>query len=334
MNRCWYCGNRISKGRFCQPSHEFVFSMMGLDLEMLENGDAAPMRWTSKDSSLQLERQYDLRNITAEIEKAKAKVEKEFKEKIKIISGLIEHETKLSGIYLHQCLTKQRIGTKYKENVVLNNTIGNQPYRSISTLLLIRSSFYGSARPILRQFFESLIITKYAEHNSDLGKRWHAQNESNSSSEQVSLSRDVLIPLLKRGKEVGALRETWRSLCAMSHATRQSQQVLRVPNPDEKGQFEEYLGVANFDANTEFSLDLLFLMLAMNSRLIKDHLAKKANRWWFGELEDAYGSYRRERTLRRRITHLINEYFVRSKNQPYASKMLRNNILEYSKSWA
>ncbi len=288
----------------------------------------------SEDSIPVMERLFDFGNIMAEIEQTKAITEKAFAPKIEIISGLIEHETKLGGIYSNQCMTKQQMGSVYEDNVALNNTVGNQPYRSISTLLLIRNSLYGSARPTLRQFFESLIIAKYAELDPSLASRWHAQDESTLPSKQVSLTRDVLSVLTRKGKEVGALRQTWRDLCLMSHATRQSQQVLRVPDLNDPEQFEKYLEVSNYFGNTEYSLDLLFLMLVMNFHLIVAHLGRKAYRWWFGYVEDPFGSYKRERVLKKNIRLLINQYFVESKNQPFARKMLRKNIFEYRRKWA
>jgi hypothetical protein len=120
----------------------------------------------------------------------------------------------------------------------------------------------------------------------------------------------------------------------MTHATRQSQQVLRVPDPSDPEQFQKYLQVSNHFRNTEYSLDLLFLALAMNFHLIVGHLSRKAYRWWFGYLEGPYGSYKRERALKKNIRLLISQYFVESQSQPFASKMLRRNIFEYKRKWA
>lgn len=333
INRCWYCGKRISRGRFCEPRHEFVFRGMGLDWEMLDENRVGPIPWTSEDMPLELERQYDFDNITADIEKVKALTEKEFSSKIKIITELIRLETKLSGIYTQQVLTKERIGAELVVNLILNNTVGNQPYRSISAFLLIRNSLYGSARPIIRQFFESLVFAKYAEVDPRLARRWRLQDESSRPSEQVSLSGDVLNVLEKRGIRVEALKRTWRDLCAMSHATRESQQVLRAPDPLKPDQFEEYLRISNYRANTEYSLDLLFMMLAMNFHLIDSHLAKKADRWWFGQLEDPYGSYKRVKKLRDEIVSSTKAYLKESSRFPSATELLQQNIREYESVW-
>ena len=332
IDRCWYCGKKINKGRFCAPNHEFVFRMMNLDSEMLDDIDSK--RWTSKDSPLELERLFDLGTITSDLEKTGTKTERRFTKKIGIISKLVEHETRLSGIYLQECLTKERIGIHYKQNYVLNNTIGNQPYRSISALLLIRNSLYGSARPILRQFFESLILAKYADYEANLSRRWHAQNELTPPHKLVSPSRDVLSILADQGRPVQKLRETWRDLCAMTHATRLSQQVLRVPAPDDPKEFNESLKISNYFANTEYTLDLLFLILAMNFHLIRAHLAEGAKSWWFGNARDPYGSYKREKRLQKEIHMLIGKYLEESeKKQPLATRMLKDNIREYETPW-
>ncbi len=332
IDRCWYCGKKVSQGRFCEPKHELVFRAMNLDFEMLDNEKSTVERWTTGDSLPDLEKQFDIQNIKMEIENAATYTQKEFGRKIDILSKLIEHETKLSGIYFHQCLTKEVIGISYRENRVLNNTVANQPYRSISILMLTRKSLYGSARPILRQFFESLIIAKYAEYDSKLAKAWHEQNESTNPSRQVSIGRDVLNSLSRKGKAVEALRETWRNLCATSHATRSSQQVLRVPNPSKPNEFEEYLQLSTYFPNTEYSLDLLFLMLAMNYHLIREFLATKASGWWFGDVNDAYGSYKRERLLNSRISSLIKKYMAEGQHAS-ANEMLKQNIMEYRTEW-
>lgn len=36
IGRCWSCGKRVTRGRFCDdPGHEAAFRMMGLDQEMI-----------------------------------------------------------------------------------------------------------------------------------------------------------------------------------------------------------------------------------------------------------------------------------------------------------
>jgi hypothetical protein len=334
IDRCWFCGKKVSRGRFCEPRHEFVFRMMRLDLEMLPEHDNAPRRWVSKDRPLQLERQYDIRNIASEIRRVKVITEKKFARKINIISKLIEYETKLSGIYFEQCMTKERIGVSYKENPILNNTLANQPYRSLSALLLIRNTLYGAARPIFRQCFESALMAKFAEINPDLAKRWDKQTEFSRGAEQVMISRDVLSILEARGKKVESLRVTWQDLCAMTHATRQSMQMLRAPDPDDPVQFEEYLKASNYFSHVEYSLDMLFLMLVMNYHLIVNHLAKKADRWWFGNIQDPYGSFKREKKLRVATGSSIKTYFQEAKKIPGGARLLRDNIREYGNDWA
>lgn len=331
IDRCWFCGNKIPSGRFCEPRHEYVFRRMDLDKEMLEPNDGYRGRWTRRDSLLDFERLFDIKTLGYELKKTKAKTRDKFGAKIDLISQIIRLQTRLSGIYTQQCMTKEEIGLGSNENYVLRNTIGNQPYRSLSALMLIRNTFYGSARPIIRQFFESLMIAKYAEYDPAVATRWHDQDESKPES-QVNLS-DVLRPLNKIGKKNTRLRETWRVLCAMTHATRVSQQVLRLPDPAKPEDVTKLLDTSQYFENTEYSLDLLFLVLATNFHLITVFLAKKAEGWWFGDRQDAYGSFKREKTLTKSINSLIQQYLDDTMLNLPVYQMLRENLDEFEVSW-
>lgn len=71
-------------------------------------------------------------------------------------------------------------------------------------------------------------------------------------------------------------------------------------------------------------------MLAMNFYQISTHLAKSDKLWWFGNAKDPYGSYKRDKRLQKKANMLIRKYLEESdKKQPFATKMLKDNIHEY-----
>ena len=276
------------------------------------------------------ELQFDLTNITNEIDRSKKLVETTFFDKIRIITELVGAQTKLVGIYTSQLATRTRSGSKYKVNGVLATALFNFPYRSLSILSLVRNTFYGSARIVCRQFFESLIVAKYSEYEPPLVQKWNVQLEEkcdDASPIEVGPGK-VFGRLESRGRNIESLRQTWKDLCKTTHPTPYSQQVLRVLTPrDEKEASRHFLG------NTEYTLDLLLALLAMNFHLLVGHYGRKANRWWFGYLEDPLGCYDRERKLKENSKRLIREYFEKCGDRKGARGLWKRNIFEFRQSW-
>ena len=89
-----------------------------------------------------------------------------------ILTEVAQIQTKLFGIYTHEARIKEFMRLKYDRNYVLNNTLANLPYHNYSILLLIQNTFYGSARVLMRQFFEALIFAKYSEYDNKLIEKW------------------------------------------------------------------------------------------------------------------------------------------------------------------
>ncbi len=282
------------------------------------------------------ERQFDLVNISKEIERTKRLVEEKFSDKIRTITELIEAQTRLVGIYTSQLLVRRGLRSTYEENGIVNNALLNFPYRSLSILLLIRNAFYGSARIVCRQFLESLIIAKYSEYDLSLVRKWELQYDEKNTrmpSSEISLRRDVFRGLENRGKTITALLQTWKDLCSVTHATPYSQQVLRVPDSADEKDGMRWLVNTGFFGNSEYSLDLLMTLLAMNFHLLLGHYGRKANRWYFGYLRDPYGSYDRERKLKEKCKTLIREFFEKSNDRKGAKELWRRNIFEFRQSW-
>ncbi len=276
------------------------------------------------------ELQFDLANITDEIDRSKKLVETKFFDKIRIITELVGAQTKLVGIYTSQLATKRRAGSKHKVNGILATTIFNFPYRSLSILSLVRNTFYGSARIVCRQFFESLIVAKYSEYEPALVQRWNTQlDEKSDDASSIEVGPGKAFGRLESsGKNIGSLRQTWKDLCKATHPTPYSQQVLRILKiADQKEASRIFL------AHTEYTLDLLLALLAMNFHLLIGHYGRKANRWWFGYLEDPFGSYDREKKLKENSKRLIREYFEKCGDRKGARGLWKRNIFEFKQSW-
>jgi len=282
-----------------------------------------------------VELQFDLSNISNEVERVGRFVENRFSDKIRIINELIKCQTLLIGIYSNEINVRVELGSKYEHNVVLANTLLNFPYRSLSTPLLIRNIFCGSARVVCRQIFESSIIAKYSEYDPTLAVKWESHNDENlgRGPSEISLGRDVFEELRIVGKEIMALRRTWKDLCNATHATAFSQQMLRLPLAEDGEEVIKWLSATHLAEHTENTLDLLLTLLAMNFHLIVGHYGRKANRWYLGYLRDPLGSYGREKDLKENCKKLLKEYFGLVGNRPRTTKMWKRNIFEFKQSW-
>jgi hypothetical protein len=284
----------------------------------------------------EFERVFNLENISGEIATTKRLVEGRFSDKISIISALIEAQTNLTGIYVNQIFVKLHSRLKYDDNILLNNTLLNFPYRSLSTLLLIRNTFYGSARVVCRQLFESSIIAKYSEYDPLLTRKWASQDDETARPDpltEVSLYHDVFKKLRQAGKNISALSRTWKDLCNFTHATMFSQQRLRILYAKKGKGVNTALQRTGFFEHTEYTLDLLLTLLAMNFHLILGYYCRKANRWWFGYLRDPFGSYEREKSLKADCRKLTKEYFDLDQGAQERTKLWKRNISEFKQSW-
>lgn len=223
------------------------------------------------------------------------------------------------------------MGLKYESNGVLNNTLGNLPYLSLSIIHLTKSTLYGSARVVLRQFLEMLLIGKYSEYDKSLIELWESQTEDSSSSPRISVGRHVFRKMEKKGIDISELEKTWKQLCQFTHATRYAQQMLRVPK--NKEETTKWIKETHLIPNLHYTLDLFFMLLCMNYHLLTSHLGKKAYRWYFGYARDPFNSFEREKKLKNEIKILFKKYFEINKEYKGINKFLKKNIFQYRQKW-
>lgn len=283
-----------------------------------------------------IEKQFNLENISKEMEITRKIIENYLSEKINIITNIVDFQVRLAGIYSRECSIKQYMGLKYESNYVLNNTLGNLPYLSLSILHLIKSTLYGSARVLLRQFLEMLLISKYSEYDKSLIELWESQTENSSSSLRISIGLHVFKKLKQKKIDISELEKTWKQLCQFTHATRYAQQMLRVPivnNSSYKEEITKWIKETRLIPNLHYTLDLFFMLLCMNCHLLIGHLGKKAYRWYLGYIRDPLNSFEKEQKLKNEIKILFKKYFEINKEYRGINKILKKNIFQYRQKW-
>jgi len=278
---------------------------------------------------------FSLRNVLHEIRVSRTFLMKSFSVKIKLVTRIVDYQNRLTGIFTRECMVKQSMGLKYDHNVLLANALANQIYLSLSVLLLLKQTLYGSARVLLRQFFEALIIAKYSEQDTSLTERWKANVEENIGVRRISVSRGVFRPLEKKGIDVSQLKETWNLLNLFTHSTRHAQQVLRVPIVEGSAgkEVEEWRERSHLIPNAEFTIDLLFVLLCMNYHLLIGHLGRKARGFFLGYSKDPLYFYKREKSLKNKHKILVDKFFEINKKNKGMNRILKKNIYQYRQNW-
>ena len=275
---------------------------------------------------------HNLGNIIRELNITKNWISKTFSREFSIIEEIIDYETQLFWIYMQGIYVKRIIGSSVNIDVLLNNALANQTYHSLSELILIRNSFYGSARLIFRQQFEGLMIAKYGDFDSTLVKKWENKKERDGIN-NISLTNDVFNKI--KNVDVSALKEFWKDLSDLSHPTKYSQQVLRAPEINKVRAYSEYFDSTRIIENTYYDLDITFILLMMNYHLLISRLGKKAEGWDLGYRKDIFGVYPLEKEMKSKIRELSISYrkiYWDKRPKPQRSWML-NIIKQYRQNW-
>lgn len=136
-------------------------------------------------------------------------------EVIKGMKKIIDLENRLFWMYFQKTCVKEDMCYEYTPNYVLNKAGMITFFCNYHALTLTNSGFFGSARVLLRQSVESLILAKFSELDSDLRKKWER-------GEPVSLTREILTKLEQPKPEIEKL---WKLLNQFTHATTYSQQL-------------------------------------------------------------------------------------------------------------
>jgi len=279
------------------------------------------------------EEQISYQNIRKNLTFASTLIQQKLAEKFSVIDEMVEAEIGLLGIYATAFMIKSAMGLSYKPNLVTNNVTANQAHISLSTILLLKEGLYGSARIILRQFFEGLLIAKYSEYDNTIITKWSTNHGKQDYKNEIKLKRDVFNKM-KGIAETSSLEEFWVLLCNVSHSTKYAQQPLLVPKSEgvglDRNETLKWIEDMHLIPNTEHTLDMLFVLLCMNFHLLIGYQGRRARRWWFGYQNDPYGSYMREKEYKKRMNNLIERYFAINDGQKKELNIpLKKQIRQY-----
>jgi len=119
------------------------------------------------------------KQIHVGINKNKKIIQKVFEVKLEFINKLIDKQIQLTDLYLRGITVKKHMGLSYDENIVVNNALLSRINLNYSIVLLLENSFFGSARVLLRQYFEYWVISKFSEFdNGKILEKWNAKSET------------------------------------------------------------------------------------------------------------------------------------------------------------
>ncbi|MFA5125956.1 MAG: hypothetical protein WC462_03055 [archaeon] len=264
-----------------------------------------------------------------------------FSELISLLEEISDIQIRLSGIFMNLLDTKYVMGGAFVKNVVLNNALLNQPYINNSVFLLLRHGYYGSARVILRQNFEMLVVAKASEENKKYKKKWLNKRKTSDLTYNITLG-DVFSQMGDNRKQTQNLEAHWKDLCDMSHATAFAQQMLIIPDLEglrggsRKKEFYHWVNSSKFIPEMAMTLDFAFLNFLFFRHLVNlQH--KKARGWYMGYVNDPFYSEDRIKELKNRYDFLCKEYLVKidklHHNNKTIQKSIKKKVKEFRQSW-
>jgi hypothetical protein len=274
---------------------------------------------------------FGLDNLTSEIKASSVVIERHYRRKLELLEKIVDCESRLCGIYFFEDLMHAQMDVGYVPNRILNNTVGSQAYRSSSALLLVRNTFYGSARLVIRQFFEALVMAKWSMLERTLVDRWELKDFAAGKENEINLTWDIFDKLKKRRRRVSELRRMWAVLSDYSHPTRYSQQPLRTPDAKNPAEMAKFATESDLLPQTEYTLDLLFMMLVMNYHLLAEHVGKMIRTYSPDFESDPDSHHEHESKLKRECDSLFDRYF--HLNDSALNEELKKPINEYEQSW-
>jgi len=243
-------------------------------------------------------------------------IRKKFTKELKIIEKVISLHAELNSyFYVHSEVIK-KLGLKYDENIVLNNVLINHIYLSLSIFELLKKGYYGSARVLLRQSFEMLVLGKYCELYANERKSWKMG--------EASTAGRILNELKSKNKKVDELINLWKKeLCKFTHATPFAQQPPR------------FVINTEFISDIKYTIDLFFIHLILLFHL-NNIMHNKTRRFWFGYYKDEFGHYKNIKKLKNTFSKKKKEYFELMRTNGVknsAIKRWKRIIYQYRLDW-
>ena len=190
---------------------------------------------------------FNLKTIKIEQKYTSKFIKTMFKEEIYILEKMIGLHIKLSGYFFKHAKIKKLLRLEYDENIVMDKVLFDQIYLGLSILEILKKGYYGSARVLLRQMFEMLMIAKCSEFDKEVREKF---------VKEEAQMKDVWEFLKKNQKKdaLKELKEKYKELCKYTHATPASQQPLRLPSSYDKKAVEAEFG--KWIDKTNFTLEI------------------------------------------------------------------------------
>lgn len=261
------------------------------------------------------------------LENVKTKsIEKEIARKtvlnqLNILEEISELQLQLIYEFVPIINTKNIIGERYERNELLYHGLSANFDLNKSMILLIKNGFYGSARTLLRQEFELLLITKYNSIDSSIFDRWQKKKNGKDNDNKISVSH-ILKKLKDNQINCDDLDNIYALLCDFTHATAYAQQSPLFPDSEES--------IRSITADISYTTDIIYILQHMNLHLINSFHAQ-ARGYFLKHYNDVLGNESKIKILKDKLKKLYKEY-------PYNKKIFQNLkfnkiIQEYKTSW-
>lgn len=140
----------------------------------------------------------------------------EYPQIINVIKELFDAEQRILSNYLWMLTSNFHNGAKSK--IITTGAYSKNMYSLFTAIELCLKGFHGSARIILRQVVEFLMLAKYASitHDEKFINHWEKGGD-------IGIGKQILQKLKIRNKK--NLIDLWELLCGFNHATSYSQQI-------------------------------------------------------------------------------------------------------------
>jgi len=226
-----------------------------------------------------------------------------FHKDINLIEEIIDKQFFIASTYFISLTFRE---SDRKERNLLISAFVKNLYNIHCTLLLLKKGWYGSARILMRQCFEFLMIAKYSSISKDmkLVNEWENGNK-------VWLTPDVFNKLSY--PDIYQFKDLWGALCKFSHATIYSQQQ----NLDWK------------DSVSDISSSFVFIemFLECNHHLLCSHITESTMKYFVKRYGVAVGALNDINETKKEIGILFKH--SKKKMTPDAKKF----ILLYKSKW-
>jgi hypothetical protein len=249
-------------------------------------------------------------------------VKKAISNQLIVLSNIIDLHLILIHKFQPLIKVKDNMGSVYPKNeLIYYGLIMNYDINK-SMILLIKNGLYGSARSLLRQSFELLLIIKYNFIDSSIFKKWSTKKDGKDSNNEISVTYNILTKLNKKNIMVTNLRDMYSQLCDYNHPTRYAQQ-LPIIIQNKENQNKIY-------ANAQYTSDLIFMIQKMSLHLI-NLFHSQTRGFYLGYNNDPFGCEREIKFIKNELKKMYQLYPYNKK----AFKKIKLNkvITEFKSSW-